>query len=218
LNKIDANGFNVDYSTKFGKTSMKVSKTDPRSVRTCDLLRDAMLKLAAEKSFSSLTIQDVTGLAGLNRTTFYLHYAGLHELLEDCARTLFAQMRAEIYASEALPFRKDATALVPYVECVFRHLEQYEDFYRAMLGRQGDPLFLGLYQEFLSELIFEPIMAQKPGVGADSTLEINLCFFTAGFAGVAAWWLGKGKPISVEQASLRVASDFLPDYLRLMDG
>jgi hypothetical protein len=45
---------------------------------------------------------------------------------------------------------------------------------------------------------------------------MNLRFFSAGFAGVAAWWLEKGQPISAEQASQQVARDILPDYLRLM--
>jgi AcrR family transcriptional regulator len=197
---------------------MKVSETDPRSIRTRDLLRDAMSKLAAEKSFASLTIRDVTGLAGLNRTTFYLHYAGLHELLEDCARTLFAQMRAEIYANKVVGLPQNATMLVPFVESVFRHLEQHEKFYRTLLGRQGDPQFRGLFQELLSELIFEPIAGQVQGSITNPQLEMTLRFFSAGFTGVAAWWLEKGKPISAEQAALQVARDILPDYLRLKDG
>ena len=197
---------------------MKVSESDPRSIRTRDLLRDALMKLVVEKHFAGLTVQDVTSQAGLNRTTFYLHYIGLHELLEDCARTLFEQMRSDIYGNKALPFRGDGTTLVPYVESVFRHLEQYEKFYRAMLGRQGDPLFRGLFQELLSELIFEPITAQTLKDDSNPHLEMNLRFFSAGFAGVAAWWVEKGRPISVEQASLQVARDILPDYLRLMAG
>jgi AcrR family transcriptional regulator len=197
---------------------MKVSETDPRSVRTRELLREALMQQVAETCFASLTIQDVTRQAGLNRTTFYLHYTGLHELLEDCARTLFEQMRAEIYASKALPNRKDAMAVVPFVECVFHHLERHEAFYRAMLGRNGDPLFRGLFQELLSELIFEPIIAGKPGRAARPDLEMNLRFFTAGFAGVASWWLERGKPISAELASLQIARDILPDYLRLMNS
>ena len=72
---------------------------DPRVIRTRGLLRTALMELAVEKSFASLTIQDVTRRAGLNRTTFYLHFNGLHELLEDCARSLFAELRGEIYAN-----------------------------------------------------------------------------------------------------------------------
>ena len=172
--------------------------------------------LAAEKYFSSLTIQDLTHAAGLNRTTFYLHYVGLHELLEDCARALFAQMRADIYTHKLAPSRHDRTMLVPFVESVFHHLEQHEKFYRAMLGRQGDPLFRGLFQELLSELIFEPFTGQQTDFATLPHLEMNLRFFSAGFAGVAAWWLEKGRPISAEQASRQVVRDILSDYLRLM--
>ncbi len=215
---IDKRRGNVVYSTKRRKLSTRVSDDDPRSVRTRGLLRDALMDLVARQSFSSLSIGDVTGRAGLNRTTFYLHYSGLHELLEDCARDLFAQMRAEIYANEAADFEQEPAALVPFVESVFRHLEQHEKFYRAMLGRQGDPLFRGLFQELLAELIFEPIAHQASRTGSKYQLEMTMRFFSAGFAGVAAWWLEKGRPISGHEAALQVARGILPDYLRLMRG
>ena len=197
---------------------MKVSASDPRSIRTRDLLRESLEKLVAQKTIASLTIQDITRLAGVNRTTFYLHYSGLHELLDDCARALFEQMRAEIYANKPVPYRKDSAAIVPFIGSVFRHLEKHEKFYRAMLGRQGDPFFRGLFQDLLSELIFEPITGRYPKDDSDPRLAMNLRFFSAGFTGVATWWLEKGKPISVEQASLQVVRDILPDYLRLMDS
>jgi AcrR family transcriptional regulator len=195
---------------------MKVSASDPRSIRSRELLRQALMRLVSVKNFSSLTIQDVTSLAGLNRTTFYLHYGGLHELLEDCARTLFSQMRSEIYANKVIGDRRDASVLRPFVEAVFRHLEQHEEFYRAMLGRQGDPLFRSLFQELLLKLIFEPIDDQTQGDLSNPQLEMNIRFFNAGFIGIASWWLEKGKPISIEKAALQITRNILPDYLRLM--
>ena len=196
---------------------MKVSEFDPRSIRTREMLRQALINLVAEKNLTSLNVQDVTDLAGLNRTTFYLHYGGLHELLEDCARTLFAQMRMEIYANKVLGDIRSTTSLTPYVESVFRHLEGHERFYKAILGRQGDPLFRGLFQELLLELIFEPIARQTGGDFTDPQLEMIIRFFNAGFTGVASWWLEKGKPISIKQASLHITRDILPSYLRLMN-
>jgi AcrR family transcriptional regulator len=197
---------------------MKVSESDPRSIRTRELLRQALISLAAEKSFSNLTIQSVTDLAGLNRTTFYLHYGGLHELLEDCTRTLFAQMHTEIYSNKLIGDARNTATLTPFVESVFRHLEQNGRFYRTMLGRQGDPLFRGLFQELLLELIFEPIALQTQGDLTDPKFEMNIRFFNAGFIGVASWWLEKGRPITVEQAAMQITRDILPGYLRLMSN
>jgi len=196
---------------------MSVSESDPRSIRTRNLLRAALIRLAAEKVYDSLSIKDVTKEAGINRTTFYLHYSGLHELLDDCAHMLFEQMYTEIYANKTDPQENNSVSLVPFVQSVFQHLERYESFYRAMLGKFGDPLFRELFQELLSELIFEPMTTQKIDYPSNPRLEMNLRFFCSGFTGIAVWWLENNKPISAEQASHYITSDILPDYLSLMN-
>jgi AcrR family transcriptional regulator len=197
---------------------MNVSASDPRVIRTRALLRDALMDLVAEKSFASLSIQMVTNRAGLNRTTFYLHYAGLHELLDDCARALFGQMRAEIYANKLPNFQQGAIRLEPFVESVFRHLEKNEKFYRAMLGRQGDPFFRVLFQDLLSELIFEPVLLASAGENPGNQSGMTQRFFSAGFTGIASWWLEKDMPISAKQAAQQITRDILPGYLRLMEN
>lgn len=195
---------------------MNVSESDPRSVRTRTLLRTALIRLAAERVYDSLSIKDVTSEAGINRTTFYLHYSGLHELLADCAHMLFEQMRTKICANKTASLERNSTSLVPFVQSVFQHLEQYERFYRAMLGKFGNPLFRELFQELLSELIFEPMTTQRIDYASNPRLEMNLRFFCSGFTGIAVWWLENDKPISAEEASHYITSDILPDYLRLM--
>jgi AcrR family transcriptional regulator len=172
--------------------------------------------LTAEKSFASLTIQDVTQQAGLNRTTFYLHYTGLHELLEDCARTLFNQMRTEIYANKPVNFQQDPARLEPFVVSVFHHLAQHEKFYRAMLGKQGDPFFRALFQDLLSELIFEPMANEIPNENPGLQFGMTMRFFSTGFTGIASWWLENGMPISAEEASRQITRDILPGYMQLL--
>lgn len=164
----------VVYPTKNEGLSMKIAATDPRVKRTRGLLREALMGLATEKWFSRLTIKDVTSQAGLDRTTFYLHYGGLHDLLEDCARDLFNQMRAEIYAHKTITGRKESSGLEPFVESVFCHLEKHKKIYRIILGKQGDPLFRALFQELLSELIFEPIAREAPGAGSGHQYDMVL--------------------------------------------
>lgn len=196
---------------------MKTDCLDPRTRRTRAMLRDALEQLASEKSFSSLSIKEVTSKAGLDRTTFYLHYSGLHALLEDCARVLFDQMRIEIYANKMVDFRQDSAALEPFVASVFRHLEKHEKFYKSMLGKQGDPFFRALFQELLSELIFEPIAQRSTPESCPGQSDMTFIFFSAGFAGLASWWLEKGMPIPVELAAQQITKTILPGYLRLIE-
>ncbi len=106
--------------------------------------------------------------------------------------------------------------LVAYVASVFRHLEAHEAFYRAMLGRHGDPLFRVLFQEEVAQLLLEPIATEQAREGKNPQFEMILRFFSAGFTEIATWWLEKGKPLSAESAATRVVNDVLPDYLRLI--
>jgi hypothetical protein len=87
----------------------------------------------------------------------------------------------------------------------------------------------------LSDILVSPSLRQAQGAAVDEskggdhlpTPEENqprtrqqqkmiLKIFSAGFAGIAAWWLENRMPISAEDASQRVTRDLLPDYLRLM--
>src|ERR1700680_857199 len=49
-------------------------KIDGRIRRTRDHLGDALMKLALEKPFDKITVQNVLDRAGISRSTFYVHY------------------------------------------------------------------------------------------------------------------------------------------------
>src|SRR5258706_11824869 len=60
---------------------LEAEKLDPRIKRTRALIEQAFLDVLLEKSFSSLSVQDITEKAGVNRTTFYLHFTDKYELV-----------------------------------------------------------------------------------------------------------------------------------------
>jgi AcrR family transcriptional regulator len=69
------------------------SRVDPRVLRTRKLIRDSLASLLAEKSFESISVQDIAERATVNRATFYAHFTDKFALLdalvrEDVAATL----------------------------------------------------------------------------------------------------------------------------------
>jgi AcrR family transcriptional regulator len=62
------------------------SRIDPRITRTRKLIRDALTSLLGEKSFESITVQDVAERATINRATFYAHYTDKFALLDALVR------------------------------------------------------------------------------------------------------------------------------------
>ncbi len=68
-------------------------KLDPRVKRTRSLILQAFMDLLPEKGFQSVSVQDITEKAGINRATFYAHFPDKYALLDHSIQQGF---RAEI--------------------------------------------------------------------------------------------------------------------------
>jgi AcrR family transcriptional regulator len=66
-------------------------KLDPRVKRTRGLILNAFENLIAEKGFESISVQDVTDKAQINRATFYAHFADKYALLDYSISQKFMQ-------------------------------------------------------------------------------------------------------------------------------
>ena len=59
-----------------------LNETDPRVKRTRRLLLDALAELLHEKSFLSISVQDIAARATVNRATFYAHFDDKYAMFE----------------------------------------------------------------------------------------------------------------------------------------
>jgi AcrR family transcriptional regulator len=66
--------------------------TDPRILRTRQLLQGALEKLMETRGFDDLAVQDITDAATVNRATFYAHYPDKFALLECLVGSRFGEL------------------------------------------------------------------------------------------------------------------------------
>lgn len=74
---------------------MEIEKTprlDPRVKRTRKLLQQAFAELLSEREFHSITVNDITERAEVNRATFYLHFDDKYALLSYSVREALQQL------------------------------------------------------------------------------------------------------------------------------
>lgn len=71
---------------------------DRRARRSRKLLKQSLLELMKEKSFSEISVRDIAEGADMNRGTFYLHYSGTAELLQSVETELLEELQALIEA------------------------------------------------------------------------------------------------------------------------
>src|SRR6201993_2183009 len=78
-------------ATQPGNTA---ENTDPRIVRSRQMLMEALARLLDRKEFSDISVQEIADEATLNRATFYLHYADKNALLQAMTAARFRALIA----------------------------------------------------------------------------------------------------------------------------
>ena len=61
-----------------------MKKNQSKYFFTSKLMNEALLSLLEKKPFDFITVTDITKKAGVNRSTFYLHYENIDDLLSEC--------------------------------------------------------------------------------------------------------------------------------------
>src|SRR5215204_1387506 len=101
-------------------------KGDARVRRTRDSLGDALIALMQEKSFDTITVQDVLDRAHVSRSTFYSHYSDKDDLLMSDVDEFFEAL------SMTLSVRGDTSDRVFPVQEFFAHLIEAQVFFKAL--------------------------------------------------------------------------------------
>ena len=130
---------------------------DPRVKRTRKLLHEALLSLLAEKSFETISVQDLAERAGVNRVTFYDHFNDKFALLEDLIGESFREiLRARVESHPG--------------QCLLRPLVLAVCDYLAKLVRcckiDRQPLFEPLVEAAVKKLLRELLLASLKKEGA----------------------------------------------------
>lgn len=112
-----------------------MSAENRRVQHTRNALRSALLALLAEKPVTNVTVTDVCAHAGVNRSTFYLHYKDVYDLLEHMENDLIAEMLSTF---------SDAPDTDPqaHIADMLRVVAKHHALCRAILSGRGNPQFI----------------------------------------------------------------------------
>lgn len=118
----------VNMRTPEGQTRQE------RKQRTRQALLDAALELLEQKSFSSLSLREVTRAAGIVPTAFYRHFDSMEQLGLVLIDESFRTLRAMIREARADP-RTYEHVIRSSVEILVRHVHEHDTHFR-FIGRE----------------------------------------------------------------------------------
>jgi hypothetical protein len=180
--------------------SKKQKKIDPRVLRTRQFLQDALISLIMEKGFDNVQIQEITERAGLNRSTFYLHYRDKNDLLVKNMSYTLEQLDQTVDIPPTVDDGLLTTdVMVKPLISVFDHFAEYADFYHVMLSEVGVPSVINEMQHYIEQVALRWLKILKPSEKhpvVDTDLIIK--FVSTACIGVVKWWLNNDLPYSSE--------------------
>jgi AcrR family transcriptional regulator len=177
-------------------------RTDPRILRTRQLLRDAVIELLEEMDIEKISVNRITQRAQINRVTFYLHYRDLPDMLEKMADDMehdILQVLRKHTGNSALPVQEYWRVL----EDLLKHIGDNARFYKVALTSRRSTIFT----DRLSKLLMELISAHQ--VRKEEAIDNSKAPVQKEIAG----WYGSAAIIGTIIAWLRHDMPYTPTYL-----
>lgn len=177
---------------------------DLRVRRTRKLLQRALLEAASEKGFPHVTVSDIAERAMVNRATFYRHYEDKYDLLAHYIRELSELIQSDEGKTLSDNSLAQSPEMPPGLVNLLRHMQANADFYRVMLGKQGDPAFCAQSFRNYIEQGFRRKLSSQPAQSDPSRPPIDLTVSYILGAGISAivWWLENDQPCPPEQMAV----------------
>lgn len=172
------------------------NSSDPRVQRTRQLLLEAFMALVQEKrNIHSISIQEITMRATVNRATFYAHFEDKYALVADWSREKFQRdLVRQLPASSTL----QRETLHQLIVATFDFLALSRRYYRPS-NRQFEPLYERAIQQELYALLLRWLKQAPSEIPLpEETIETTAQVISWAIFGPAAQWSRGNQSISKE--------------------
>ena len=193
-------------------------KVDRRVIKTRRELKKGLAALMKEKSVNQITVKELVEEVDINRSTFYLHFKDIQDLLREIEENMEAQIKRAI---EEHPIVSGNENAFYFIEDMFRVLDEEREISKALIGPNGDMGFIHRIERIIKENSRGTLEKMFPGKKED--LKYFYAFCLSGCLGLVKVWLNEGEEKSPEEmaqmtfnmianakdAFCQTASDFL---------
>lgn len=176
-----------------------MKKQDSKYFYTAELMNHALLALLEKKDLEFITITEITKKAGVNRSTFYLHYDNIYELLEETIENLNKQFISsfDLKAPITNASKKDAFLitdkyLIPYLNFVKQNKKVLKLIHQKPQLFQTKNAYKQMYDK-----IFYPAISCF--IQEENQRIYYLEFFTGGVAAIVHKWLQNDCVTEIEE-------------------
>lgn len=181
-----------------------MTRSESKYFATSARMDEAFLALLEEKDFAYITVKEICEKAGVNRSTFYLHYETVGDLLAESTRYIIDKLVENMPQDTADFFEKLQTRpleelylitpeyLTPYLNFVKEHRRIFRTAVEQASVLGMDDVYLALNRH-----VFAPILNRFHVLPSEQ--KYMMPFYINGLMGIINEWLKEDCKDSVEQ-------------------
>lgn len=195
-----------------------LNKSESKYFNTAEKMDKAFLELLQKKDLSFITVKEICQRAGVNRSTFYLHYETIGDLLEESL---------EYMNNKFLETFKDRQSVLPEIESCspdeliwikpeyllpyLNYVKNNRQLYQAAMEH---PAVFGVDTTYkrMFKHIFDPVM-ERFGVPLDERHYL-MAFYLKGITGIIEEWLKGGCEDDIEHIT-KVIEGCIPKFEKI---
>ncbi len=176
-----------------------MSSAESRYRNTALKMNKALIRLLENNKFADISIVDVCREAGVNRTTFYSHYANTNELLTETTKYLLSNFSENFFplAQKKEYFSKE------YYEIFLRYIKENRNTYYIFTtnvdSAVGDYIYKYMFRMVKPDFI-------KYGFKDEKSMKFVFDFTFHGISAVVDKWIKNGCEESVEYLTYVIMS------------
>lgn len=166
-----------------------MNKSESKYYNTALLMDEALLMLLEKKEYDFITVKEICEKAGVNRSTFYLHYSSIDDLLYEAIEMInkrfkksFPVERIDLNTKKENLFLITDDYLIPYLNFIKENKKIYKVIKSNPYVFKKEQVFNSLYEN-----IFEVIL-ERFGVEEENKKYV-FSFFSFGLVAVIQTWI-----------------------------
>ena len=183
-----------------------MNKSESKYFNTALRMNEALLALLEEKALEYITVKEICHQAGVNRSTFYLHYETIADLVDETLeminrrfRSYFPQQEEEVLRNMGSREREDLVLvtreyLLPYLRFIRDNKKVYRAAFRNPSSMQAHARYGELKQRILGPILerFDIPAAHRP---------YYIAYYVEGIAAILKEWLRQDCADGVEMVA-----------------
>ena len=199
-----------------------MNRSESKYFNTAIRMDKAFLELLEKKDFAYITVKEICEMAGVNRSTFYLHYETIGDLLSESSEYIIQQFLSYMQKDSNVFIEKMHNCsidelylitpeyLVPYLSFIGEHQRLFRTTLENSAILQLENSYAGL-----SKYVLMPIL-ERHGIPVQER-NYMITFYIHGLMAIITEWVKNDCIDSIEQI-IRIMQTCIPNHIQVLNA